>query len=123
MSQEGGNNTIMSGLTDELRKLNQAAHNVGPLKDNGCFDAARLGFLEGSMTSKFTVLGGASSGVALFLRGVRDIRSGFTKNDKGKRDLVSGALGVVEIASGAFVTASFYERVKMNTVAPTENQR
>lgn len=83
---------------------------------------AGVGFKEGTTANKLTVLGGISTGMTFTLTGLRTLRTGLAKDEKtGKRDYASAALGAAEFAGGAFVTALFWERMKMN--APDAGER
>lgn len=72
-----------------------------------------LSFKEGSTTNKVAVLGGISSGITFALQGVRNIRSGLTRDAKtGKRDLGTTAVGAVETMGGLFLTGVFYTSLR-----------
>lgn len=78
--------------------------------------AVRDGFKNGTTSNKVTVLGGISTGVTFALQGVRNIRSGLTKDAKtGKRDLGTASVGLVELTGGLFLTGVFYNTLRHGT--------
>lgn len=78
--------------------------------------AVRAGFRDGSTSNKVTVLGGISTGITFALQGVRNIRSGLTKDPKtGKRDIGTTTVGLVEMTGGLFLTGVFYNTLRHGT--------
>ena len=114
---------IIDNVAGEGKKIAQSAKNVGPWKDTGGVNAARIGFKEGSTTSKMSVLGGVVTGVTMTLQGIRNIKKGLVKDANGKRDLATAFVGAAETAGGAFVTGLFYERLKLENTCDTGREQ
>lgn len=80
----------------------------------------RVSFKEGSTQNKLAVLGGISTGVTFSLQGLKNLRTGWAKDQKtGKRDIATTMLGATEIAGGLFLTGLFYHNLRLgNDIMP-----
>lgn len=107
--------SLRQAIQQEGGKLNKALQNINPLKDTGGIKEAHEGFKAGSITSQVAVLSGGVSGMTLILKGFRDMKQGCSKNGpKGKRDFVNASLGFSQVLGGILLSATFYERLKLN---------
>lgn len=106
--------TLKDLIQREGKMLNEAVHNISPLKKTGNIKDAHEGFKAGSITNQVAVLSGGVSGMTLMLKGFRDMKNGCSKkNPQGKRDLVNASLGFSQVLGGLLLTATFYERLKI----------
>ncbi len=65
----------------------------------------RVSFKEGTTQNKLAVLGGVSTGITFTLQGLKNLRTGWAKDEKtGKRDIATTVLGAAEMGGGLFLT-------------------
>jgi hypothetical protein len=104
-------------LKQEASLIGEAAQRLVKGSTSGVTESLRqagVAFKGETTSTKLTIVGGITTGVTFGLTGVRNIQAGLTKRENGKRNVGQVALGVVEAAGGAFVTALFWERLKAN---------
>src|SRR5690606_18294933 len=79
-----------------------------------------VSFKEGSTQNKLAVLGGISTGITFSLQGLKNLRTGWAKDEKtGKRDIATTVLGAAEVGGGLFLTGLFYHNLRLgNDIMP-----
>lgn len=109
--------TVTTTFHNEAGLLGEAAKKVLQNSTGGVGEVMRkagVAFKGETTTNKLTIVGGLTTGVTFGLTGLRSMRNGLTKDEDGKRDYALTALGAAEAVGGAFVTALFWERLKMS---------
>lgn len=107
---------VVTTFHNEGKATGEAAANLLRKSTAGLGEQVRragVAFKEGSTTNKLTIVGGISTGMTFALTGLRTLRNGLKKDESGKRDYASAALGTAELVGGGFVAALFWERLQM----------
>lgn len=107
---------VITTFHNEGRATGEAAANLVRKSTAGLGEQVRragVAFKEGSTTNKLTIVGGISTGMTFALTGMRTLRNALKKDENGKRDYASAALGTAELVGGGFVAALFWERLQM----------
>lgn len=107
---------VITTFHNEGRATGEAAANLVRKSTAGLDEQVRragVAFKEGSTTNKLTIVGGISTGMTFALTGMRTLRNALKKDENGKRDYASAALGTAELVGGGFVAALFWERLQM----------